>query len=70
MLEEMRPVTAARPIAQAMNTHGNGDHWYGNQLLPDGIPIIATPAAVEDMRAAPPAVMHAVTTATGTAARA
>lgn len=50
MLESMRPVTERSPIGQAMNTHGNGDHWFGNQLLPDGIPIVATARAVADMR--------------------
>jgi cyclase len=64
MLDEMEPVTAAHPISQAMNTHGNGDHWFGNQLLPEGIPIIATRAAVEDMRAAPPALLSALAAAT------
>jgi cyclase len=64
MLNEMKPVTAASPITQAMNTHGNGDHWFGNQLLPDGIPIIATAAAIEDMRAAPPGLLSALATAT------
>ncbi len=65
MLDEMDPVTSERPIVQAMNTHGNGDHWFGNQLLPDGIPIIASAAAVEDMQSAPPALMDAVVSATG-----
>jgi cyclase len=60
----MEPVTATRPITQAMNTHGNGDHWFGNQLLPDGIPIIATAAAIEDMQAAPPALLSALAVAT------
>ena len=54
MLDSMRPLTDQSPIGQAFNTHGNGDHWFGNQLLPDSIPIISTHAAVEDMRAAPP----------------
>ena len=35
MLDAMRPVTERSPIAQAMNTHGNGDHWFGNQLVKD-----------------------------------
>ncbi len=64
MLDEMAAVTSAHPIAQAMNTHGNGDHWFGNQLLPDGIPIIATAAAIEDMQAAPPALLNALGAAT------
>ena len=58
MLESMRLVTGRSPIAQAMNTHGNGDHYFGNELLPDNIPIYATAAATEEMRAAPPALLH------------
>ncbi len=36
MLSAMEPVTAAAgaPIGQLFNTHGDGDHWYGNGLLP------------------------------------
>jgi glyoxylase-like metal-dependent hydrolase (beta-lactamase superfamily II) len=60
MLDAMKPVTDANPIGQAFNTHGNGDHWFGNRLLPDGIPIIASTRAIEDMRAAPPAAVHAL----------
>lgn len=54
MLDAMRPITDKNPIGQAFNTHGNGDHWYGNGLLPDGIPIVASARAIEDMRVAPP----------------
>ena len=60
MLEQMEPITAQAPIRQAMNTHGNGDHWFGNELLPDDIPIIATSRAIEDMRSTPPALMDAL----------
>jgi glyoxylase-like metal-dependent hydrolase (beta-lactamase superfamily II) len=65
MLESMAPITDRHPIGQAMNTHGNGDHWYGNQLLPDGIPIVATRAAREDMEATPPGLLNALVTAPG-----
>jgi glyoxylase-like metal-dependent hydrolase (beta-lactamase superfamily II) len=58
MLETLGPITDQNPIGQAFNTHGNGDHWYGNDLLPDGIPIVATAGAVEVMRASPPAGVH------------
>ncbi len=60
MLDAMAPVTDRSPIEQAMNTHGNGDHYFGNQLLPDNIPIFATAAATEEMRAAPPGLVHAL----------
>jgi glyoxylase-like metal-dependent hydrolase (beta-lactamase superfamily II) len=58
MLEAMGPITDQHPIGQAFNTHGNGDHWYGNDLLPDNIPIVATAGAVEVMRASPPKGVH------------
>jgi cyclase len=54
MLDAMAPITNDSPISQAFNTHGNGDHWFGNDLLPDNIPIVATAGAVELMRASPP----------------
>jgi glyoxylase-like metal-dependent hydrolase (beta-lactamase superfamily II) len=60
MLAAMEHITDRHPIGQAFNTHGNGDHWYGNELLPDNIPIVASASAIEDMRAAPPAAVHAL----------
>jgi cyclase len=60
MLDAMRPVTASHPIGQAMNTHGNGDHWFGNELLPDGIPIVASAAAFAEMQAVGPQLVHAL----------
>jgi cyclase len=58
MLDAMRAITADHPIDAAMNTHGNGDHCFGNQLLPEGAEIYATVGAVEDMRAAPPQLVN------------
>jgi cyclase len=58
MLDAMRPVTDGNPIEQAFNTHGNGDHWFGNSLLPDGIPIVASAGAIADMKAAPAAAVN------------
>jgi glyoxylase-like metal-dependent hydrolase (beta-lactamase superfamily II) len=58
MLDAMAPVTERSPIGQAFNTHGNGDHWFGNSLLPDGIPIVASAGAIEDMKAAPAAAVN------------
>ena len=45
MLDAMRRVAERSPIEAAMNTHGNGDHCFGNQLLPGDAPIYATKAA-------------------------
>jgi glyoxylase-like metal-dependent hydrolase (beta-lactamase superfamily II) len=55
MLEAMAPHLEHNPLAVAFNTHGNGDHCYGNRLLPEGISIIASAAADAEIRAVPPA---------------
>jgi cyclase len=60
MLAGMDPITKRNPIGQAVNTHGNGDHWFGNELLPDGIPIFATTAAIGEMQSVPPSTVHAL----------
>ena len=60
MLDAMRAITDASPIGAAMNTHGNGDHCFGNQLLPAAAPIYATTRAAEEMQAAPPQLLHAL----------
>ena len=60
MLDAMRPVTARNPIDAAMNTHGNGDHCFGNALLPDGAEVYATTGAVAEMQAAPPQLVNAL----------
>ncbi len=56
MLEGMRPLTAAAPIATVVNTHANGDHCYGNSLLPDA-EIVASAAAAKEMDDTPPALL-------------
>jgi cyclase len=58
MLDAMQAITDRNPIEQAFNTHGNGDHWFGNSLLPDGIPIVASAGAFEDMKAAPASAVN------------
>ncbi|NIS33674.1 MAG: hypothetical protein GWO04_28605, partial [Actinobacteria bacterium] len=42
-----------------MNTHGNGDHCYGNSLVADA-DILATRGCVEDLEAAPASRNHAL----------
>ncbi len=56
MLEGLAPARAGAPIATLFNTHGDGDHWYGNGLL-GGTRIVATKAAEEQMRDEPPAML-------------
>jgi cyclase len=54
MLDTMRrAVPAASRIGTVVNTHGNGDHCYGNALVEDA-EIIGTEGCVEDLREGPP----------------
>ncbi|MFZ1488846.1 MAG: MBL fold metallo-hydrolase [Ilumatobacteraceae bacterium] len=64
MLAEMAPHTRAAPIATLVNTHANGDHCYGNQLV-DRAEIIATAAAAHEMTEVPPAMLAALNHAEG-----
>ena len=50
MLGAYAPLTADHPILTLVNTHSDGDHWFGNQLVAgDGVDIIASKAAAELM---------------------
>ena len=59
MLEAVESVTDERsaPVSRLFNTHGDGDHWYGNGLLPPGVEIVSTEAAERQMREEPPAML-------------
>src|SRR4051794_16320584 len=63
MLDAMAPVTGTRPIESLFNTHGNGDHCWGNQLVDEGTRIYATQAAVENMRETPPELLRTMVSA-------
>jgi len=57
MLEAMRQeVPSAVSIDILVNTHSNGDHWFGNQLV-QGAEIIASESAAEEMRERPPKIV-------------
>jgi glyoxylase-like metal-dependent hydrolase (beta-lactamase superfamily II) len=59
MLEGMSSITATKPITTVFNTHSNGDHWFGNQLLKDR-EIIASSAATAEMPSAGPERLEAL----------
>jgi cyclase len=63
MLDEMRRRTpAAEDIDTVVNTHANGDHCWGNQLLRDA-DIIASRRAAEEMRELSPSLMNTMVSA-------
>lgn len=64
MLEAMAPLTRTSPISSLVNTHANGDHCYGNQLV-DGAEIIASTAAAHEMTDVPPSMLAALNAAPG-----
>lgn len=54
MLDAMRrSVPAAASIGQLVNTHANGDHCFGNELL-EGAEIVASQVAATEMAESPP----------------
>jgi cyclase len=57
MLDTMRDaVPSAREIRKLVNTHANGDHTFGNQLVAQA-EIIAAQSTVEEMVERPPSVL-------------
>lgn len=64
MLDGFAPVTDAAPIATLVNTHANGDHCYGNELVA-GAEIVASEATATELRDVPPAAMAALQAAEG-----
>jgi glyoxylase-like metal-dependent hydrolase (beta-lactamase superfamily II) len=56
MLNAMAAATTAAPIATVVNTHANGDHCYGNQLVSNA-EIIASAATAEEMLEVPPSTL-------------
>ncbi len=53
MLARMAEPTAQAPIRRVVNTHGDGDHCWGNQLLA-GAELIGTEACARDVAAEDP----------------
>ncbi|MDA0370423.1 MAG: MBL fold metallo-hydrolase [Actinomycetota bacterium] len=64
MLDAMSSPTRTAPIASLVNTHANGDHCYGNQLV-DGAEIISSTAAAHEMTEVPPSMLAALNAAPG-----
>ena len=63
MLAAMSPVTGRSPLRYAVNTHANGDHCYGNALLPAGTVVHGGPHFDDELHEVPPALLAAMMTA-------
>ena len=64
MLDAFAAQTRSAPIATVVNTHANGDHCYGNELVV-GAEIVASAAAAVEMGEVPPTTLAALTSAPG-----
>src|SRR5215211_934146 len=64
MLDAFAGRTATAPIDTVVNTHANGDHCYGNELVA-GAEIIASTACAEEMGEVAPAMLAGLNSAPG-----
>jgi cyclase len=64
MLDALPVAPQSAPIGTVVNTHANGDHCYGNELVV-GAEIVASTATAEEMREVPPSLLAALTKAPG-----
>jgi len=62
MLDAMAGRLAGRPISRVVNTHANGDHCFGNELVPDA-EVISSRAAAEEMPGTPPELLDQLVSA-------
>jgi len=59
LLTAVAPLVSDNPLHIAVNTHSNGDHTFGNQLLPDDAVVWASAETAEDFDEYPPEAMAA-----------
>lgn len=69
MLTEFDPWLADNPITAVVNTHSNGDHWWGNSLMPAEATIVTSKASLGAMRAESPLALTAMRASLGLACR-
>src|SRR5215204_1380595 len=64
MLDAFGARTSAAPIDVVVNTHANGDHCYGNELVA-GAEIISSTATAEEMAEVTPSLLAGLNSAPG-----
>jgi cyclase len=66
MLAAMEPHTSGAPIELVVNTHSDGDHWWGNAEAPAAAQILTSQASLDTMREeAPPSALDRMKKLTG-----
>jgi glyoxylase-like metal-dependent hydrolase (beta-lactamase superfamily II) len=60
LLEAIGPVVRDRPLTAAVNTHANGDHCFGNELLAPSVRIHAARSSAREMDHIPPSLLDAM----------
>jgi glyoxylase-like metal-dependent hydrolase (beta-lactamase superfamily II) len=61
MLDGMSPITDKRPITDAVNTHANGDHCFGNELLGRDVRIHASQETHDELHEVSPQMVAVLT---------
>jgi cyclase len=70
LLFEFAPLLAGRRLRLAVNTHSDGDHWWGNWALPLATEIVTAEPVLAAMRKEPaPVLLWALRGASGVAGR-
>jgi len=64
MLDAMKPITDRAPLRTLVNTHANGDHCWGNELV-TGAEIVASQACADEMGDLDPSVLGGMKQADG-----
>ncbi|WP_072804307.1 MBL fold metallo-hydrolase [Rhodococcoides yunnanense] len=58
--DETSRLVVDAPVTDVVNTHSDGDHWWGNDTVPAGARIITSTASLHAMKEeAPPRAVHA-----------
>jgi cyclase len=66
MLHAMEPHLAGAPVELVVNTHSDGDHWWGNAEAPAEADILTSQASLDTMREeAPPTALDRMRRLTG-----
>lgn len=60
LLDAVDPLLAGRPLTDLVNTHGNGDHCFGNQLVAPQVRVHAAPEAAATLEAESPGELAAL----------